>query len=270
MVPMGDARLSSFADPVRHAAISDILRRTSTNPTDVRDVALQGLDLSSARRVLDLGCGFGFMMEAVVRRVAPDAEIVGVDACPANERPYLDVVRAAGRRGRFVAQRIDAKLDWPDASFDLIVASFSLYFFPNILPELARVLSPDGVLLAVTHKEQSCRELQRVLDLPDSDPRATLVIRSFSAENAERLLSPWFGEIHRVEYRNSLAFGPQQQDDLLAYVRFKLPMLMPGEDAGGELPEALARAALAALSRPGGLLIDRSDAAFHCRKPKCH
>ena len=203
---MDDTRLSFFADPARHAAISDILRRASTNRADVREVVLQGLDVSSARNVLDLGCGFGFMMEAVARLLSPDAQITGIDLCPSNERPYLDLLKSSGRQGRFVGQRIDSKLDWPDDSFDLVVASYSLYFFPNILPEVARVLSQDGVLLAVTHTEESCRDLLRALGLLESDSRLLPVCHSFSAENAERVLGLWFDDIHRIDYRNSLSF----------------------------------------------------------------
>ncbi len=134
--------LSSFERPSWHATIAQVIRRTSTNPADVRDIALEGLELTSARSVLDLGCGFGFMSEAVARRVAPDARLVGLDACQENERPYLERLAAADRAGSFVNGRIDRTLAWPAGSFDLILASYSLYFFPEIIPEVARVLAP--------------------------------------------------------------------------------------------------------------------------------
>lgn len=261
--------LSSFESPSQHVAVSDLIRRRSTNPTDVRQAVLDGLDLSFARTVLDLGCGFGFMTEAIVRRVAPDARIVGVDACPANEGPYLERVTGTGRAGRFVCQYIDAQLDWPDDDFDLILACYALYFFPNVLPELARVLAPHGLLLAVTHTEKSCRDLLGVVGLPESGSRLLALIGNFSAENGSRLLRPWFGDVECVDYQNALVFDAGQPDDFLAFLRFKLPLLSPDSQPGEELPESLAASAQACLTGQPRLVLEKSDAAFRCRSPRC-
>ena len=183
---MADTPLEAFENPARHAAVSALIRSRSTNLTDVRDAVLHGLDLSGARAVLDLGCGFGFMTEVVARRVAPDAEIVGVDACEANEKPYLDRVHATGRRARFVCRKIERRLDWPDGAFDLVVASYSLYFFPGVIPEIARVLRPNGLFLAVTHTENSCRDLLHAAGLREPGAHGLGVIGGFSADNAGR------------------------------------------------------------------------------------
>ncbi|MFQ5807337.1 MAG: class I SAM-dependent methyltransferase [Phycisphaerae bacterium] len=266
---MDDASLSAFENPSWHAVISDIIRKTSTNRTDVRDAVLNGLDLSFAKTILDLGCGFGFMTDAVAGRVARAAHVVGVDACAANEAPYLDRVGNTGRTVRFICQRIESQLDWPDDNFDLVLASYSLYFFANALPEVARVLAPHGMFLAVTHTESSCLDLLRAVGLQESDSRLLTIIHSFCAENAGRLLTPWFGEVGRVDYHNSLAFETAQQDDFLEYLRFKLPLLSLGSEPSEELPAPLARAARAVLSRQGRVVLEKDDAAFRCKRPRC-
>ena len=266
---MVDWSLSSFESPSWHAAIADIIRRRSTNRADVREVVLDGLDLSSATTILDLGCGFGFMIGAVARRVAPDARIVGVDACSANEQPYLELVAGASRAGCFVRRRIDTRLNWPADSFDLIVASYSLYFFPEVIPEVARVLAPRGLFIALTHMEESCQGLLHALGVEETDSHLLPVCRNFSAENGSRLLAPWFGEVERVDYHNSLEFGAAEHDDLLAYLRFKLPFLAPGLEPGSELPEPLWRTIQASLSHQGRVVLAKNDAAFRCRKPLC-
>jgi SAM-dependent methyltransferase len=264
---MADLLLSSFDRPSQHQAVSDIIRRRSTNPTDVREALLQGLDLSRVSTVLDLGCGFGFMTEAIAQRVAPDARIVGVDACPANKAPYLARVAATGRTGQFVCWRIERRLDWPDDSFDLVVASYTLYFFPDVLPEVARVLTREGVLLAVTHTEASCRDLACVLGLPESDSVLLTGLRDFSAESGADRLAPWFEDVVRFEYHNSLVFDAAHQDDLLTYLRFKLLLLAPQAALAGELAGALAHAAevLACLGR---VVLEKNDVAFRCRRPR--
>lgn len=266
---MDRVAISAFENPAQHAAVSDIIRRTSTNPTDVRDAVLDGLDLSFARTILDLGCGFGFMTDAVAERAAPDARIVGVDACAANERPYLERVASTGRSARFVCQWIDAQLDWPDDSFDLVLASYSLYFFPKVLREISRVLAPRGLFLTVTHTEKSCRDLLRVAGLRGPNSRLLTLIRGFSCDSAGSLLAPWFAEVERVDYHNSLTFEAPQRDDLLAYLQFKLPFLSPESQPGGDLPAPLEQAVRTSLSRRGRVTLEKDDAAFRCQRPRC-
>lgn len=266
---MLDPSLLPYESPTQHAAISEIIKRTSTNHADVRETVLTGLDLSFVGTVLDLGCGFGFMTEAVARRVADDARIVGVDACPANQQPFLERIAKTGRSGEFVCRHIQAQLDWPDDSFDLVVASYALYFFPDVLSEIARVMAPNGMFLAVTHTEGFCRDLLRIAGLRGPNSRLLTLIRRFSAENAAGLLAPWFGQSQRVDYRNSLRFEPRQRDDLRAYLQFKLPFLSPDSHPGSDLPAPLAQAVRTALSHRGRVVLDKNDAAFRCRRPRC-
>ncbi|MFH1745748.1 MAG: class I SAM-dependent methyltransferase [Planctomycetota bacterium] len=264
-----DWPLASFEQPDWHAAIADIIKRRSTNKTDVRDVALRNIELSSARRILDLGCGFGFMSAALAQRVAPDARIVGLDACAANKQSFLKCVTDARRAGDFVCRQIDSQLDWPDDSFDLIVASYSLYFFPDVVPEVARILAPHGLFVALTHMEESCWDLLRAVGVEENNSHLLPVSRNFSAENGDRLLKPWFADVERVDYPNSLAFGAAEHDDLLAYLRFKLPFLSPDSAPGSELPEPLWKHIQTSLSHQGRVVLAKNDAAFRCRKPRC-
>jgi SAM-dependent methyltransferase len=266
---MGELSLLPFEDPTQHRHASDIIRRRSTNPADVRETLLSGLDLSFARNILDLGCGFGFMAEAIARRAAPDAQITGVDACPANGLPYLERVAATGRKVHFVAQRIRKHLDWPDRTFDLVVASYALYFFPDALPDIARVLTPRGLFLTVTHTESSCRDLLRAAGLPISDVRLLGYIHSFSADHGRERLSSYFGEIERIDYRNQLVFPPAAYDEFLTYLRFKLPLLLAESEPGGEIPIPLANAIRATLARQEVVTFEKNDAAFRCRCPRC-
>jgi SAM-dependent methyltransferase len=266
---MVDWSLSSFESPAQHAAIADIIRRRSTNRADVREVALHGLELGSARTVLDLGCGFGFMSEAVARRVAPDARIVGVDACATNEQPYLERLAGTSRTASFVCHRIDSRLDWSDHAFDLIVASYSLYFFPEVIPEVARILSPRGLFVTLTHMEESCRGLLHAVGTHDANADLLPISRKFSAENGGSLLEPWFGEVERRDYENSLVFEATEHEDLLAYLRFKLPFLLPGAEPGSELPAPLWQAVQDSLSHQGRVVLAKNDAAFRCRMPRC-
>lgn len=266
---MAAMSLVSFEDPRQHADVSDIIRRHSTNAADVRSTLLADVDLSAYRRVLDLGCGFGFMIEAIAPRLADDAEIIGIDACPLNEAPYLERVAAAGRQGRFEVARLEERLDFDAQSFDLVIGSYALYFFPRILPEVARVQRRDGLFIAVTHTESSCRDLLRATGLPQDDARLLGSIRNFSAENGAALLSPWFADVHRVDYLNTLRFEPAQYDRFLKYLRFKLPLLEPETGFGGAGLEPLAGPIRDALRAQSEVVLEKNDAAFFCRGPRC-
>ncbi len=264
------ASLWPYKTPSSHETMSGIIRRRSTNKVDVREVALDGLDLSSATRILHLGCGFGFMAEKLVGRVAPDAELVGVDAWQSNEKPFLERVSSAGRTGRFCCMELDSVLPWEDQSYDVVVCCFSLYFFVGILPEIARVLKPDGLFLAVTHSEHSVAG-----DLPAAgfEKAATGLLaltRNFSGENGSELLKAHFGEVTRIEYNNSLKFERDHLDELFTYMRFKLPLLVPGAKPTDEIPADLARYARMAMSRAGEVVVEKNDAIFHARRPLCH
>jgi SAM-dependent methyltransferase len=265
---MGELCLSSFDLPAQHEAVSDIIRRRSTNALDVREALLDGLELSGIRTVLDLGCGFGFMTEAIARRVPPGACFVGMDACSANEGPFLARLAAAGRSAQFMLRRIEHQLDVPDKSFDVVVASYTLYFFPEVLPEVARVVARHGTFLAVTHTEASCRDLADLMGLPGAASPLLSALCEFSAESGAERLAPWFEEVVRLEYGNALVFDACHEDELLTYLRFKLWQLAPRAALAGELAEGLARAA-EALAYRGRVVLEKNDVAFRCTRPRC-
>lgn len=261
--------LRPYEDPAAHEAISEIIRQRSTNPTDIREFALQDLDLSSAREILGLGCGFGFLVRAVAARVAADARLTGVDACASNEAAFLRRVATTSLRGRFQCNRITAELPWPDRSFDLVICSYSLYFFPEVLSEAARVLAPDGVLLALAHSERSFATLLRAAGLEQAGSDLTALVQRFSAENGTGQLERFFEIVERADYHNALRFTPEHLEELLTYVRFKLPFLAPGASPDGKIPESILRSVRQWLSERGELIVEKDDVCFRCRRPRC-
>jgi len=269
-VVMAASSLWPFDSPSAHETVSAIIRRRSTNNTDVREAALRDLDLSFAKDILDLGCGFGFMAEALAERAAPDARVVGVDVWRSNESPFLERVGATGRKPSFACMHVDSKLPWPDRAFDLVVCSYSLYFFLDVLPEVARVLAPHGLFLALTHSKDSFVGLLRAAGLAEAESELLSLSRRFSAENGRNLLDRWFGDVTRIDYHNSLRFKTEHVDELLAYLEFKLPLLVPGSKPHDSVPEDLASFARASLSRTGEVIVEKNDATFRCRSPLCH
>ncbi|HTU80506.1 MAG TPA: class I SAM-dependent methyltransferase [Candidatus Acidoferrales bacterium] len=115
----------------------------STYATVARAVAA-----TKARRVLDLGCGGGYLMHDLLAACSPTATFDGVDMCEAE----IEVARAAfpaEPRVRFQRGRAEA-LASPDASYDAVAAHQFFNFLPDPYPALAeahRVLRPGGTLI---------------------------------------------------------------------------------------------------------------------------
>jgi ubiquinone/menaquinone biosynthesis C-methylase UbiE len=98
-------------------------------------------------RILDVGCGTGYLLSRLAAR-APHAQVLaGIDAAPA----MIEVARAAAAddRMRFVAGTAE-QLPWPEATFDLVVSTTSFDHWADQragLAECARVLAPGGRLV---------------------------------------------------------------------------------------------------------------------------
>ena len=107
---------------------------------------LDWIGCADGERVLDVGCGTGHLAAAVTTLSRP-AEVHGIDFSAA----YIDHATAhhAGDP-RLVFRVGDAcALDFPDASFDRVLALLVLHFVPRAdqaIAEMRRVARPGGVV----------------------------------------------------------------------------------------------------------------------------
>jgi SAM-dependent methyltransferase len=214
-----------------------MIRQYSSNKDDIRTTALNLADLTSCRRVLEPGCAFGAFTEALKGRLYPAAQIVGLDVVPEYGPFFLQACNRAGYPGEFFSSGINEIKKYPAGSFDLVICSFALYFFIDIIPEIARVLRKDGIFITITH---SCLNMQELIAatrtiMQDNGLLAEndflpieIILRQFSAENGSMLLSPHFHRIDHLDFNNSLIFRAQDIDALMKYYRFKRPFFLTG------------------------------------------
>jgi len=263
---------SGYHYPTIHEEAARVIRDHSSHPEDIRGVALAGLGLSTVTRALDLGCGFGLMSEALAALCSPDAFILGIDAEDSNRELFLDRVRRTGRQGQFVQMVVEDSLPYGDALFEAAICSYSLYFFPHVISDLARVLSPEGVLVAITHTEESCRELARLLNLSEDASPLVRLVSHFSGERGHELLLTCFEEVEAIEYRNELRFEGGRLEPLFSYLRFKLPFMLNPDEAGPNGVRGLVESHLAEsrlhFARAAEILVPKDDVIFRCRRPR--
>jgi ubiquinone/menaquinone biosynthesis C-methylase UbiE len=99
------------------------------------------------RRILDVGCGTGYLLRQLAARVPAAAELAGIDAAPV----MIETARAAARddRLRFSAG-VAERLPFAAETFDLVVTTTSFDHWADQqagLAECARVLTPGGQLV---------------------------------------------------------------------------------------------------------------------------
>jgi SAM-dependent methyltransferase len=167
-------------------------------------------------RVLDFGCGPGYLIENLL---AAGAECWGVDASPrsvacANER--------AGAHPRWQGAAVNeqgARTPFPDGFFDAIACVETLEHLPDdvlgaVLTEIRRVLRPGGTALFTTPHAERLHDTQVYCPFCESEFHRYQHLRTFDPASLEPLLhergfAPLF--VANIDFRD-LAAPASQRD----------------------------------------------------------
>ena len=162
------------------------------------------------RRLLEVGSGLGDLCAWVKAQL--EVEVVAVDASPR----MVELATAAGVTGVLADMR---QLPFPSDSFGCAVANFVLYHVEDsatAISELARVLEPDGILIASTLSDDTKARQQAWADLFDEQPQPDPPPLSFSRENGRDLLLRQFGQVEQIDCDAELVFPNRER--LVRYV----------------------------------------------------
>jgi arsenite methyltransferase len=143
-----------------------------------RSDTIRHLKLSPGERVLDIGCGPGFLCESMGEIVGPNGTIVGIDIS-------ADLIaRCNGRKtsAQLSYEVGDAtKLDQPNASFDVVVCTQVAEYVTDVdrvFSEAFRVLKPNGRTVFVV------TDWHTILWYSDDPRRTTAVMTSWEGHSA--------------------------------------------------------------------------------------
>lgn len=124
------------------------------------DWGLSHVVIGKAFTILDVGCGGGRTVQKLAA-AAGEGRVFGVDysgTCVAASRRTNAAGIAAGRVE--IHEGSVARLPFPDATFDLVTAIETYYYWPDIasnIREILRVLKPGGRLVIVAEVSRSGR-----------------------------------------------------------------------------------------------------------------
>jgi SAM-dependent methyltransferase len=116
------------------------------------DWGLKHVQIEPAFRMLDVGCGGGRTIGKLAV-LAPAGHVDGIDFAGGSVATSRATNQAAIRDGRVEVQQASvSKLPFADATFDLVTAIETHYYWPdppNDLREIVRTLKPGGGVLVL-------------------------------------------------------------------------------------------------------------------------
>ena len=263
-----------FCDIESHLEVASIIRKHLTNPLDIREIALNGIDLSKVKKIVDLGCGFGFFTRGLKGKVNKGTEILGIDRHLKCEQHYLNSCLETGLKGRFTSNGISELNSFKKKSVDLVICSYALYFFPHYIKQISKILKDDAYFIVITHSYPHMVEftnyvknifkevgIEPIVKLPYEE-----LIEGFSDENGKELLSASFGNISNKKITSSLLFKYEDYTFFEKYFKFKKSFFIPDNNIDQDrLTEIILDSLKKDMKKNGELKISKEDMIFICR-----
>jgi ubiquinone/menaquinone biosynthesis C-methylase UbiE len=207
-------KTDQYRDASNLNARAELHRRFGTNPYGWFPWLFDRLEtLPRQARVLELGCGPGYMWKECVNRIPDSWNIALSDLSDGMIDAAWRNLVVTGRAFKF--EQIDAQsIPYPDETFDIVIANFMLYHVPDrskALQEIHRVLrSPDpmsgkggGHFVAATSGHGHLKELNVWLKKASPDKYIPFN-SSFSLDDGTEQLKPFFSTVEIKRYDNTL------------------------------------------------------------------
>ena len=218
-------------------------------------------------RVLEVGCGAGWMWAEAAARLPGDLDLTLTDISQGMVDEAVERVGSLGRYLRTTGRVADVQdLPFRDAAFDVVVANYVLHHVPDTnraVAEIARVLQPGGTLVVACVGDRHLTELHQIRREVFGDLAADTFGSSFGATSGAEVLPDRFGEVRWQPYRDDL--DCRDPDDVVDYLA-STPPVEGASDADRGRVVATVQQRFAAGG--GRLRVSKDTGVFVCRGPR--
>lgn len=135
-----------------------------------KTLALEMADFREGEKALEVGCGTGWALERIARRVGEGGKAYGLDLSPKMLGVARDRLQKAELMKRVELVEGDAaKMPFPDDMFDAAFSTHTLELFdtpdiPVALSEIRRVLRPGGRFVDLSISREKVDTVTRVYE----------------------------------------------------------------------------------------------------------
>lgn len=187
----------------------------STNKMGFSNWIYSNYKIEKGMRVLELGCGTGSMWVGKSAQIENCSKLVLSDFSEGMIETARQNLTAYNKIEYSVIDIQNIPLE--DDSFDVVIANMMLYHVPDIqkgLSEVKRVLKTDGTFYAATYGEHGI--IQYLASLLNDFGITDTTNKNFTLQNGAAILSQKFSQVHRFDYKDSLAVT--NLDDIIDYI----------------------------------------------------
>ncbi|QBD78520.1 class I SAM-dependent methyltransferase [Ktedonosporobacter rubrisoli] len=193
--------------------------RFSTNKYDWQRWVFDHFHIRPESRILELGCGPGFLWRNNQDRLPSNWEITLSDFSAGMLQEAQNNLSESSHA--FIFRVIDAqRIPFEDQSFDAVIANHMLYHIPDrekALSEIQRILKPGGLFYAATGGQAHLQEINALLQkISGSELWGRNNDHAFGLENGAAELSRWFTKVELTRLDGELVVT--EAEPLLAYI----------------------------------------------------
>ena len=235
-----------------------IHQKYSTNKMGFGKWIFSNYKITQGMKVLELGCGTGDMWKGHEDLMGACSSLTLSDF---SEGMLESAKTNLGEKPGLEYRVIDIQnIPFDDESFDLVIANMMLYHVPDIargLSEVRRVLKNGGAFYCATFGEHGIVEfLSKALNAYGVEDK---VNKNFTLQNGKEILAPFFTDIQKLDYEDSLAVT--NLDDLIEYIYSLSSMTSLSSVPKNEIREVLTKYVV-----NGVLTVPKEYGMFCCKK----
>lgn len=256
-------RTEQYVDGRRVTSRMQLMLSWSTAPVRWYTWVLDELDRLGwfpTTRVLEIGSGTGALWAESFERLQAASRLVVTDSS-------IGMVREATARLPGVRTAVvDAHaVPFRDGHFDRVVANHVLYHLADpdsAVRELARVLRPDGTMIAATIGRRHLTELAAIRQEAFGGRSVDRTTAVFGIDTGEPIMQRNFREVTWLSYPGTIVC--REPDDVLAFLESTPPL----DAAGPRTKERVRRAILRRFDEDGAFRITQETGLFVGRMPR--